>query len=109
MKDLETLLRETESEINLTLEQEGLNPLPDLFKHMTLAIFRKGPRNIGWFQQSASIAFDFLIKYGHISPNSSVDNMTLTSSGQQQDRRHRAEPPAKSKQFDSYWRRFVGM
>jgi hypothetical protein len=102
------LLEETVSEINVLLEQEGMLPLPDLFKHMTLAIFRKGPRNIGWFQQSAQTAFEFLVQHDFLSPNSNLNSMRLTSKGQQADSRHRAEPIQKSAQFDSYWKRFVG-
>lgn len=88
-------------DINLLLEQEGMNPLPDLFKHMVLAIFRKGPRTEAWFRSSLEIAFSSLLKNGFITPNSNLTNMTLTSTGNEQNRRHMAEPRAKSDLFDS--------
>lgn len=108
MNDWNKLLEETVREINVLLEQQGMVRLPDLYKHMVLAIFRKGPRNIGWFQVSAQIAFEFLIKHGHISPDSGAGRMPLTAKGRKYNKRHRAEPPKKSEQFDRYWRRYVG-
>ena len=88
-------------DINLLLEQEGMNPLPDLFKHMVLAIFRKGPRTERWFRDSLEIAFSSLLKNGFISPNSNLNNMALTPTGVERNRRHMAEPKAKSDLFDS--------
>ena len=87
--------------INLVLEQEGMNPLPDLYKHMVLAIFRKGPRTVDNFLNSMEAAFEFLVRYGHITPNSNINNMQLTPSGQALNSKHAAEPVDKSGTFDS--------
>jgi hypothetical protein len=104
---LSIAINETIDEINMLLEQEGMNTLPDLFKHMVLAIFRKGPRSMGWFQQSVHIAFEFLLKYGHITRNSNLNRMALTRKGKSYNKRHEMEPPAKSQQFDNLLNRFV--
>lgn len=95
------LLLEVREEINLLLEQEGMNPLPDLFKHMVLAIFRKGARTEAWFRSSVEIAFSSLLRNGYITPTSKLNNMTLTSSGAERNRYHSSEPRAKSDLFDS--------
>ena len=86
--------------INLVLEQEGMSPLPDLFKHMALAIFRKGPRTVDKFLDSMEAAFAFLVRYGHITPNSNINNMTLTSTGANLEKNHDNEDVSKSKTFD---------
>jgi len=101
------LLEHSVREINLLLEEEGVEVLPDLFKHMVLAIFRKGPRNIGWFQASVQIAFESLLENDFISPNSTPSSMTLTSKGQSRNAQHAREPASKSDQFDRYWSRFI--
>lgn len=87
--------------INLLLEQEGMTPLPPLYKHMVLAIFRKGSKTERNFVRAMEAAFSFLLKYGHISPQSNINNMPLTSTGNQLNARHVAEPPEKSQTFDS--------
>jgi hypothetical protein len=87
--------------INVLLEQEGLNPLPDLFKHMVLAIFRKGPRTVENFIYSMEMAFAALVRYGHLTPSSNINNMQLTSTGIQQNRSHVGEPRTKSANFDA--------
>ena len=94
-------LQEVIGDINSLLEQEGMNPLPDLFKHMVLAIFRKGPRTEENFKRALDAAFSFLIQYGHITPQSNLDNMQLTSTGATLNRRHAAEPAEKSGLFDA--------
>lgn len=104
---LSILLEHSIREINLLLEEEGVEALPDLFKHMVLAIFRKGPRNIGWFQASVQIAFESLLENDFITPDSSPDQIRLTAKGQSRNAQHAREPVAKSNQFDSYWSRFI--
>lgn len=94
-------LQEVIGDINSLLEREGMNPLPDLYKHMVLAIFRKGPRTEKNFLRAMEAAFSFLLKHGHISPQSNINNMPLTSTGNQLNARHVAEPPEKSQTFDS--------
>jgi hypothetical protein len=86
--------------INLVLEQEGMNPLPDLYKHMVLAIFRKGVKNEQNFLRAMEAAFSFLLTYGHITPQSNINNMQLTSTGASLNSRHVAEPKSKSDLFD---------
>ena len=88
-------------EINLLLEQEGMSPLPDLFKHMALAIFRKGPRTVDNFINSMEAAFAFLVRHGHITPRSNINKMDTTSSGAKINSRHSREPAAKSSNFDA--------
>lgn len=87
--------------INLLLEQEGANPLPDLYKHMVLAIFREGPKTEQNFLRAMEAAFSFLLRRGHITPDSNIQKMTLTSSGASLDRPHEAEPASKSNLFDA--------
>lgn len=94
-------LQEVIGDINSLLEVEGMNPLPDLYKHMVLAIFRKGPRTEQNFIRAMEAAFSFLLRHGHITPQSNIDNMQLTSTGNNLNTRHVAEPPAKSQTFDS--------
>ena len=94
-------LKQFINEINLVLEQEGMNPLPDLYKHMVLAIFRKGPRTEKRFLDSLNAAFLFLLKRGHIAPKSTINNMSLTATGQRLNARHASEPQDKSRTFDS--------
>lgn len=83
---------------------------PDLFKHMTLAIMRKGPRTMGWFQSSVQIAYEFLIQYGYITPRSNLQRMTLTAKGVQANAKHMREGSIgrkKSEQFDRYIQRYI--
>lgn len=94
-------LQEVIRDINSLLEQEGMNPLPDLYKHMVLAIFRKGPKNEKNFLRAMEAAFSFLLMRGHITPQSNINNMQLTSTGNQLNAAHASEPPAKSQTFDS--------
>lgn len=94
-------LQEVIGDINSLLEVEGMDPLPDLFKHMALAIFRKGPKTEQNFLRAMKAAFSFLVKHGHISPKSNINNMPLTSTGANLERRHDAEPEQKSQTFDS--------
>lgn len=94
-------------DINSFLLEQKASVLPDLFKHMVLAIFRKGPRNIGWFQSSVMIAFESLLDNGFITRDSNLQSIRLTPKGQQQNRMHASEPKAKSDQFDRYFSRFV--
>lgn len=94
-------LQEVIGDINSLLEQEGMNPLPDLFKHMVLAIFRKGARTEDNFKRALEAAFSFLLMYGHITPQSNINNMQLTASGAKLNRRHAAEPADKSSLFDA--------
>lgn len=95
------LLEESIKEINSLLEQEGLNTLPDLFKHMVVAIFRKGDRTEANFRRALDAAFKFLLRNGHITPDSTVQNMTLTATGNNLNQRHMAEPKTKSDTFDA--------
>jgi len=94
-------LQEVIGDINSLLEQEGMNPLPDLFKHMVLAIFRRGQKSEQNFIRAMEAAFSFLVRHGHISPQSNIDNMQLTASGNELNRRHAAEPANKSDTFDA--------
>lgn len=94
---VENLLNETVKEINLLLEQEGMNPLPDLFKHMVLAIFSKGNKDEQSFRQAIDAAFTFLLRNGYINKN-----LSLTAKGIEKNKRHAAEPKRKSSVFDSY-------
>ena len=80
---------------------------PDLFKHMTLAIWNKGPRNKDTFQASFMIALDFLATYGYISPKSSPSRIYLTGKGKTQNSKHSGEPPAKSANFDKAYFAYV--
>lgn len=96
-----SLLEESIGEINSLLEQEGLNTLPDLFKHMVVAIFRKGDRTEANFRRALDAAFKFLLRNGHITPDSTVQNMNLTGTGRALNARHQAEPKAKSDTFDA--------
>ena len=107
MKKFINLTEEIYKDINLFLVEQRVSPLPDLFKHMVLAIFRKGPRTIGWFQSSVMIAFESLLQNGFITGDSNLQSIRLTSKGQQQNRMHASEPKAKSDQFDRYFDRFV--
>lgn len=107
MKEYKIILEEISRDLNKLLQEQEAGQLPDLFKHMVLAIFRKGPRNIGWFQSSIMIAFESLLNNGFITGNSNLNNMTLTAKGQAQNRQHAAEPKAKSNQFDRYFSRFL--
>lgn len=94
-------LQEVIGDINSLLEVEGMNPLPDLYKHMVLAIFRKGVKTEQNFLRAMEAAFSFLVKHGHISPQSNINNMQLTSTGNSLNSRHTAEPAQKSQTFDS--------
>lgn len=87
--------------INALLEQQGMNPLPDLYKHMVLAIFRKGPKTSSNFIRSMDAAFTFLLKHGHITPQSNINNIQLTSTGKVLNAPHTKEPPDKSELFDT--------
>ncbi len=87
--------------INLLLEQEGLSPLPDLFKHMALAIFRQGPKTEKNFIRAMEATFSFLLSKGHITPDSTLQNVKLTSSGAALNRDHVDEPASKSGLFDA--------
>jgi hypothetical protein len=101
------LIEAITQDINLLLEQEDSPNLPDIFKHMVLAIFRKGPRTQGWFETSVMIAFETLLDNGYIYSNSRPDRMRLTSKGFVKNGRHRMEPMAKNNQFDSLWNKFT--
>jgi len=107
MKEYKVLLEKIIFDIDNLLQEQEVRELPDLFKHMVLAIFRKGPRTIGWFQSSIMIAFESLLNNGFITRNSNLNNITLTARGQAQNRQHTAEPKAKSDQFDRYFSRFL--
>ena len=101
------LIEAISKDINVLLEQENSPNLPDIFKHMVLAIFRKGPRTQGWFQSSVMIAFETLLDNGYIYRNSRPDRMRLTSKGFVKNGRHRMEPMTQNNQFDVLWNRFV--
>lgn len=97
------LIEEITKEINLLLEQEDSVDLPDIYKHMVLAIYRKGPQTRGWFESSVMIAFECLLDNGYIYRNSRPDRMRLTSKGFVKNGRHRMEPMEKNYKFDSLW------
>lgn len=84
-------------DINLLLEQEGMNPLPDIFKHMVLAIYNKGDKNEQGFRRAIDAAFSSLLKSGYINKN-----LTLTPKGVEKNKRHASEPKTKSAVVDSY-------
>ena len=90
-----------EKDINLVLEQEGVKPLPDIFKHMVLAIFNKGKnKTVDWFKQSIMIAFDSLIDNGFID-GTNIKNMRLTPAGYERNLSHARERKTKSNKFDA--------
>lgn len=113
-KELERYLADNPLDFTTELYEQvtvsGGTNFPDLFKHMTLAIMRKGPRTLGWFQSSAAIAYEFLIKYGYITPQSNLQQMTLTAKGQAANAKHMGEGligRKKSEQFDRYVQRYI--
>lgn len=85
------------NDTNLILEQAGMAPLPDIFKHMVLAIFQKGEKTEQGFRQAIDAAFSFLLKNGLINKN-----LTLTPKGVEKNKRHTSEPKNKSAVVDSY-------
>lgn len=98
---IEKKLIAIEEEINVVLEQEGAGPLPDIFKHMVLAIFKKGRnKNEEWFRQSIMIAFDSLLDNGYIE-GTNIKNMRLTPDGYRRNLQHAREPKDKSQKFDA--------
>lgn len=107
MKKYKILLEQVAEDINKILLEQEVPQLPDLFKHMVLAIFRKGPRTMGWFQSSIMIAFESLLDNGFITRNSNLQNIRLTAKGRTQNKTHQSEPRPKSDQFDRYFSRFI--
>ena len=113
-KELERYLADNPLDFSKELhEQVSVSPgssFPDLFKHMTLAIMRKGPRSAGWFESALAIAWDFLVKFGYLTPRSNLQRMTLTAKGRIANARHMNEGSAgrkKSELFDRYIARYI--
>lgn len=97
-----------EQKVRTLCEAQIANPkFPDLFKHMTLAIWNKTSRTAGGFEAAFAMALDFLITYGYISGKSSPQRMFMTSKGKKQNMKHAGEPPKKSETFNKFYSKYI--
>lgn len=85
----------------------GAPRFPALFKHMTLAIWKKTGRSPQAFQSAFMMALNFLITYGYLSPKSSPARLYITGKGKAQNAKHESEPQTKSANFDAAYMRYV--
>jgi hypothetical protein len=87
----------------------ALQHVPDLLKHMTLAIMENTGRTDAGFLKAFQIARDKLVRDGYLTSASSkgpsTDKIRLTPKGDRQNRKHAREGKGKSKLFDLYFRR----
>ena len=98
MKIHKNLLEKIIWEETRLLVEEVSRTFPDLFTHMVLAIYqryqeeRSGEEGI---IQAIKIALASLKKDGYITPDSNLQNISLTPDGQKKNARHAREPMQK--------------
>lgn len=87
----------------------ALEHVPDLLKHMTVAIMANTGRTDAGFLKAFQIARDKLVRDGYLTGASakgpSTDKIRLTPKGLRQNQKHTREGKAKSHLFDQYFRR----
>lgn len=84
--------------------------LPDLVKHMTLAIFNKIPgTEKKRFLVALEITRSQLVTFGHLKSGAErgpISDIVMTEKGRSYNRRHRAEGPKKGKEFVKLYNRY---
>lgn len=86
--------------------------LPNLLKHMTLAIYESGDAkgtSAERFVWALGVARRQLIRMGHMTASSefvSLNEVALTVTGRALEMKHRREPATKSRRFDALYAKY---
>lgn len=104
MKISKNLLEKIILEETRLLVEEVARTFPDLFTHMVLAIYQRYQNDRSGEDgliQAIKIALSSLKKDGYITPDSNLQNISLTPAGEKKNARHAREPMQKGDSFYS--------